>query len=103
MLKKTVKELSQISDIEIFSKNKNQAGVLSFRHKKIPCEKIAESLAENDICVRAGLHCAPLAHKSAGTLETGTVRLSFGFNTKMSDINQFALKLKKILKNNDKI
>lgn len=103
LLKKTVKELAQISDIEIFSKNKNQAGVLSFRHKKIPCEKIAESLAENDICVRAGLHCAPLAHKSAGTLETGTVRISFGFNTKMSDINQFTLKLKKILKNNDKI
>ena len=28
--------------------------------------------------VRAGLHCAPLAHESAGTLQTGTVRVSFG-------------------------
>jgi len=28
--------------------------------------------------VRAGLHCAPLAHESAGTLDTGTVRISFG-------------------------
>ena len=26
---------------------------------------------------RAGLHCAPLAHRSAGTLNTGTVRVSF--------------------------
>lgn len=30
-----------------------------------------------EICVRAGLHCAPLAHRTAGTFETGTVRLSF--------------------------
>ncbi len=30
----------------------------------------------------AGLHCAPLAHESAGTLETGTVRFSLSaFNT----------------------
>jgi cysteine desulfurase family protein len=31
---------------------------------------------------RAGLHCAPLAHRAAGTLETGSFRLSLGpFNT----------------------
>jgi selenocysteine lyase/cysteine desulfurase len=34
------------------------------------------------IQVRAGLHCAPLAHRSLGTLPSGTVRFSFGcFNT----------------------
>jgi cysteine desulfurase / selenocysteine lyase len=27
---------------------------------------------------RAGLHCAPLAHRAAGTLETGSFRLSLG-------------------------
>lgn len=42
------------------------------------CEEAAEKLAEQGVAVRAGLHCAPLAHKSAGTLETGTVRVSFG-------------------------
>lgn len=103
LLAKAVKELNQIPNIEVFSDSKNQAGVLSFRHKNISCEKIAEMLAENDICVRAGLHCAPLAHKSAGTLETGTVRVSFGFDTKIRDINELTLNLKKFLKNNDKI
>lgn len=35
-----------------------------------------------DIAVRSGLHCAPLAHRSGGTLENGTVRASVGyFNT----------------------
>ncbi len=42
------------------------------------CETAAERLARRGIAVRAGLHCAPLAHESAGTLDTGTVRVSFG-------------------------
>lgn len=42
------------------------------------CEELAQVLGEQDVAVRAGLHCAPLAHESAGTLATGTVRLSFG-------------------------
>ena len=44
------------------------------------CEELAEHLACNGICVRAGLHCAPFAHESAGTLDTGTVRISFGWD-----------------------
>ena len=54
-----------------------QAGVLSLRHPRLDCETAARLLGERGICVRSGLHCAPLAHESAGTLETGTVRLSF--------------------------
>jgi selenocysteine lyase/cysteine desulfurase len=38
----------------------------------------ARELAQRGIAVRAGLHCAPLAHESAGTLQTGTVRISYG-------------------------
>lgn len=55
----------------------HQAGTVSFRGKK-DCEEIAEYLGTRNIAVRAGLHCAPLAHESAGTLESGTVRVSFG-------------------------
>ena len=55
----------------------NQAGTVSFV-PGIDCEDAAQKLAEMGFGVRAGLHCAPLAHESAGTLETGTVRLSFG-------------------------
>jgi len=60
----------------------NQTGVLSFRDPDLDCECIAQYLGEQDIAVRAGCHCAPLAHESAGTLESGTVRVSFSaFNT----------------------
>lgn len=59
-----------------------QAGVLSFNIRGMDCETAGEILAAKGIAVRAGLHCAPLAHQSAGTLQTGTVRASFSaFNT----------------------
>ena len=55
----------------------NQAGVVSFV-PKIDCQEFADRLWKRGIAVRAGLHCAPLAHESAGTLDSGTVRVSFG-------------------------
>lgn len=59
-----------------------QGGVLSMSFDHMDCEKAAERLAAGGFAVRAGLHCAPLAHESAHTIEKGTVRLSFSdFNT----------------------
>ena len=54
-----------------------QSGVVSFLPDQ-DCETFAQQLAHAGIAVRAGLHCAPVAHESAGTLSTGTVRVSFG-------------------------
>ena len=62
--------------MKVFS-GPHQAGTVSFL-PGMDCEEAAELLAKQGIAVRAGLHCAPLAHDSAGTLETGTVRVSFG-------------------------
>jgi len=62
--------------MKVFS-GEHQTGTVSF----VPsgdCEELALFLAEKGIAVRAGLHCAPLAHESAGTIETGTVRVSYG-------------------------
>ena len=55
----------------------HQAGTVSFQGKR-DCEEIAAYLGKRGIAVRAGLHCAPLAHESAGTIAQGTVRVSFG-------------------------
>jgi len=76
--------LSRLDGVEVFESKdpKLQSGVLSFRTEKADCETLAERLAEKGVAVRAGLHCAPYAHKTAGTLGTGTVRVSFSdFNT----------------------
>ena len=42
---------------------------------------------EFDIAVRTGLHCAPLAHRTLGTLPTGTVRLAPGYFTTVNDVD----------------
>lgn len=62
--------------IEVFA-GEGQSGVLSFRPKEGSCEDMAEALARKGFALRAGCHCAPLAHQTVGTLETGTVRASF--------------------------
>ena len=64
----------------------HQGGTVSFVAGP-DCEQVAQSLGAHGIAVRAGLHCAPLAHASAGTLDTGTVRISYGFdaNSRQTD------------------
>ena len=60
-----------------------QTGVLSVVPEHLDAEALGNALAERGIAVRAGLHCAPLAHRTAGTLDTGSVRISFShWNTR---------------------
>lgn len=76
--------LRAIPGVEVFQAEDRpaQAGVLSFRVRGRDCEELGEDLGERGFAVRAGLHCAPLAHESAGTLASGTVRASVSaFNT----------------------
>ena len=69
-----------------------QSGTVSLRAAGCDCQTFAAKLAEQGICVRAGLHCAPLAHTSAGTLQTGTVRLSLSaFNTEQELLHTAAV------------
>ena len=72
----------------------HQAGTVSFV-PPVDCEEMAAMLGKKGIAVRAGLHCAPLAHESAGTLETGTLRISFGHDASpgQTQMLQRALKL----------
>jgi len=65
----------------------DQCGTVSFL-PEMDCETFASRLAKQGIAVRAGLHCAPLAHESAGTLDTGTVRISFGHDASQIQTEQ---------------
>ena len=69
------RHLAELPGVEVFS-GPEQTGVVSFRAVGVDCEELGEALAARGIALRAGLHCAPLAHRTAGTLETGTVRFS---------------------------
>ena len=74
-------ELSSLPDVRVYH-GRNQAGVVSFLLETEDAEQTAARLSSQGFSLRAGLHCAPLAHESAGTLSSGTVRASFSvFNT----------------------
>jgi len=73
----------------------NQGGTVSFVGET-DCEEIAEKLGKRGVAVRAGLHCAPLAHESAGTLQTGTVRVSFGHDATPQQVRLFLQTMKEI-------
>ena len=92
--------LEEIDGVELFRNRDfaHQTGVLSFRVDGWDCEELGERLAAQGAAVRAGLHCAPLAHRTAGTLETGTIRLSMSaFNTPC-EMERFAAILRRAVR-----
>ena len=79
----------------------NSVPVISFNIKNTESETVAKILNDNyNIAVRAGLHCAPLAHKSFGTQDTGTVRAVVSAFTDKNDVIYFANAVRSISKNN---
>lgn len=58
-------------------------GIVLFNHPTLSPSEVAYRLGTGGVCARAGLHCAPLAHRALGTDRLGgAVRASFGtFNT----------------------
>ena len=87
LLHDTVSRLRGVEGVELFTGAEGtQSGVLSLRIRGRDCDEAAQLLSERGICLRSGLHCAPLAHRSAGTLDTGTLRMSFSPFVKREDV-----------------
>ncbi len=80
-------ELKKIDGVRLYTTEQN--GVISFNVGEYSSTEIADILdREYDICVRAGLHCAPLMHRYLGTFRQGTVRASIGVNNTYGDIER---------------
>ncbi len=100
-IKRLIECLSGIKGITIYWSNsfEHQIGVVSFTHELISCSEIGQRLNdEYSICVRVGLHCAPLAHETISSYPDGTVRISVGAFTKDSDIDTFCKAIERIAK-----
>jgi cysteine desulfurase / selenocysteine lyase len=73
-------------DLVIYSKPDIElnSGIFAFEFKKVDTNEIGYVLDNiYRIAVRTGLHCAPLAHETLGTINKGLIRVSFSlFNTK---------------------
>lgn len=60
--------------------------IISFNLLGRLSEEVAEDLAKEGVAVRAGLHCAPCAHRRAGTLQSGVVRVAPSAFTRRQDV-----------------
>lgn len=74
-------------------------GVVAFNIGKTDSTYIADKLDEYDVCVRAGLHCAPLVHSRLNTLTQGAIRASLGCDTTSAEIVRFASITESIARN----
>lgn len=89
--------LSEIKGLSLIDKAPPKNGVISFIHASLSPAYIAEGLSDEGVCVRAGFHCAPLAHKTLGTEKGGSVRASIGFSNTKEECNDFLLKISSVL------
>jgi selenocysteine lyase/cysteine desulfurase len=94
-LRRLLDLLNQYSNIDIIAPGESEKfiGVVSCVFKGYSSDNIGNILSENNIAVRTGLHCSPLAHKTLGTFPAGTVRFSIGY---FNDEEDFA-SLEKVL------
>lgn len=77
----------------------NGVNVVSVKLKYADCVEAAARLdAEHGIAARGGLHCAPMAHRSMGTIGGGTLRFSVGAFTTPEDVDAAASALEAVLK-----
>lgn len=93
--KKLIAELSKLHNLRLYT-GENQLAVLSCNVEGMDCEAVAEALGRYDIAVRTGLHCAPLAHESGGTLDRGTVRFSMGAFNSLEEMEETSKIVQKI-------
>lgn len=75
-----------------------QTGVVCFNLANADSGYIADKLNEYGICVRGGLHCAPLVHREQGTSFQGAVRASVGCETKEGEIVYFLSVVERLMK-----
>ena len=99
LIKYCYKELQKIG-AELYTQPPNIDNfvpVLSFNVKGYQSEQIGEYLNKNHIAVRAGLHCAPLAHKQLKTLERGTIRISPSVFNDKNQIERLIFYVKRLI------
>ena len=98
---KLLEGVLNINKLQVYgSTNNNEStSCLSINHELLDSSELSYMLINEGISNRAGLHCAPLAHKSIGTYPNGTVRLSLSCFNSAEDIDYTLKTLNKVSNN----
>lgn len=91
--------LSECGQVELYTgyPDARFTGILPFNVKGRHSNEVAQALDRHGVCVRAGLHCAPLAHAKIGTLDRGAVRVSVGMFNTSAQVETLVKLIKKII------
>ncbi|MBE6774854.1 MAG: aminotransferase class V-fold PLP-dependent enzyme [Ruminococcaceae bacterium] len=91
-------DLSAVRHIRLYPEMKSalRSPILSFNVDGFHSEEVSSLLDKCGVAVRAGYHCAKLAHESYGTSEIGCVRVTPGFFNTKKDIKNFVFYCNKI-------
>jgi len=95
--------VKNIQGIKIYSKNElsKNSGIIALNVDGMESTEVSYILDKKyGIETRAGLHCAPMAHTTLGTLKTGVVRFSFSYFNQFKEIEYTVSALEKISKGN---
>lgn len=95
-----ISEFRKMPGVTLYSRPSRslRTGTVSFNLLDLPSADVADRLSGRGICVRAGLHCAPLAHRAQGTLTRGCVRASFGYFSTFEDAETLLRAVREIMK-----
>ncbi len=91
LLDQLIDGLSGMVGVQLYGPldSSQHGGALSFNVKNMDPSTLGFRLdREYGICCRVGLHCAPEAHETIGTLPGGTVRLSPGYFNSADEIDK---------------
>lgn len=95
--------LGKCDGVQLYTKRpeaRTHAPVISFNVGELDSEEVASVLNDRyGIAVRAGLHCAPLAHEHYGTQYRGTVRAVVSVFNNAAQVERLSEAIKKISKN----
>lgn len=80
--------LKSIPNVTVYTTDPT-AGIIAFNVGTLGSSECADKLNEAGFCLRSGLHCAPLLHKSYGTFYRGMVRVSLGIDNTFKEIDEF--------------
>jgi cysteine desulfurase family protein len=93
-------ELQAIPGVHLFGPSlpAERVPIVSFQVEGFDSTEIGFILDQHyQIAVRTGLHCAPLAHETLGTLQGGLVRVSVGFFNTRQEIHDLADAIREIV------
>lgn len=90
LMKAFYRQVCEIPGITVYGdfSRMNRCPIVTLNVRDYDSAQVSDALSSQyDIATRPGAHCAPLMHRSLGTVAQGAVRFSFSHTNTMEEIN----------------